>query len=170
MSLNKLGDLAYLRGDVSASCDMYNKGLAVRRRIVGLQAGPESPDKARHLLDLANSLAKLGDAEQVWPALFCDWQPLTDSSLRVTAPRSLSAVCRRWATARMLQSCCRKLGASQHSCRARWTPRTRRSRPSCQRCSASWQGSDRGRLLSHSRRLLGSLRVCVCDSRCWVAV
>lgn len=78
MSLNKLGDILYLQGDVHGARDQYASGLAARRRILqqaeeggsgqGRQAGSgsetqPSPESVR--LDVATSLGKLADAEQV---------------------------------------------------------------------------------------------------------
>ena len=69
VSLNKLGDLAVLRQDMPAAAALYRQGLAVRRRIVrgDAQGAAAAAAQARHRLDLAVSLGKLADAEQVLP-------------------------------------------------------------------------------------------------------
>ena len=85
ISLNKLGDILYLQGDVRGAREQYCQGLAVRRRVLeqieadGASNGAEQPpnghaeagqgaaaaSRASVQLDVATSLGKLADAEQV---------------------------------------------------------------------------------------------------------
>ena len=78
VSLNKLGDVLYLRGDVRGAREQYALSLAARRRILETvekadgapNGGPgdaaHSPPSAGSVqLDVATSLGKLADAEQV---------------------------------------------------------------------------------------------------------
>ena len=89
MSLNKLGDLAIMRGDLHAAVALYNRSLAVRRRIVQQQAGCSATGRARHELDLAVSLGKLADAEQVrglcWHGA-CRWTEVQRCMMQSSAP------------------------------------------------------------------------------------
>ena len=78
MSLNKLGDVLYLQGDVPGAREQYALGLAARRRVLELvqqadgapngvsgDAAQSPPSAGSVQLDVATSLGKLADAEQV---------------------------------------------------------------------------------------------------------
>ncbi len=66
VSLNKLGDLAYLSGDVARAHDCYCQAVQLRRATVaGMKLGAFLDGGVGPVLELAASLAKVGDAASV---------------------------------------------------------------------------------------------------------
>ena len=62
MTQNKLGDLLYRTGNVQQARDLYGAALTARQSIAAASSGD---DKLAAELDLAFSLAKAADIEQV---------------------------------------------------------------------------------------------------------
>ena len=62
MTQNKLGDLLYRNGNLEAALGLYKKALSAREAI---SASIEGSEKSLAELDVAFSLAKAADIEQV---------------------------------------------------------------------------------------------------------
>ena len=62
VTLNKSGDLQYRIGDLGAAEGFYTRALGIRRDSLAISA---ADDKPRLQLDVALSLAKVADIQQV---------------------------------------------------------------------------------------------------------